>query len=102
MHSARCPPSWNSGYLPPETRLATRTSSPAVDQLRQPQADSREEVQQDQSDDLDPQDRHEDDDDLRPFERPAEDEDDELREDHELHRRHVERQHPLLDDLLPA
>src|SRR5437879_1103482 len=23
-------PSWNSGYLPPETRLATRTSSPAV------------------------------------------------------------------------
>src|SRR5919198_590826 len=46
--------------------------------------------------------RHEDDDDLRPLERPAKDEDDELGERHELHRRHVERQHPALDDLLPA
>jgi len=34
--------------------------------------------------------------------RAAEDEDDELGEHHELHRRHVERQHPLLDQLLAA
>src|SRR5512139_2281600 len=48
------------------------------------------------------EDRHEDDDDLGPLERPAEDEDDGLRQQHELGRRHVQREHPLLDDLLPA
>src|SRR5438067_4235786 len=47
------------------------------------------------------EDRHEDDDDLGPLERPAQNEDDELREHHELHRRHVEREHPALDDFLP-
>src|SRR6266403_1796122 len=48
------------------------------------------------------EDRHEDDDDLGPLERPAEEEDDRLRQDQELHRRHVEAQYPGLDQLLAA
>src|SRR5262252_7815211 len=48
------------------------------------------------------EDRDEDHDDLGPLERPAENEDDRLRQDHELYRRHVEREHPRLDQLLPA
>src|SRR3989344_5519490 len=48
------------------------------------------------------EDRHKNDDDLGPLERPAEQEDDDLRQDHELHRTHVERKHPLLDNLLAA
>src|SRR5262249_12419419 len=48
------------------------------------------------------EDRHEDDDDLRPLERPAQDEDDELRQYHELDRRQVQREHPSLDQLLAA
>jgi hypothetical protein len=40
--------------------------------------------------------------DLGPLQRPAEQEDDDLRQDHELNRCHVEREDPLLDDLLPA
>src|SRR5262249_59281828 len=48
------------------------------------------------------EDRHEDDDDLGPFQRPSEYENDRLRQDHELHGRHIERQHPLLDQRLPA
>src|SRR3954469_12432099 len=47
-------------------------------------------------------DRHEDDDDFGPLERPAQDEDDELGEDHELHRGHLQRHPPFLDDLLSA
>ena len=46
------------------------------------------------------EDRHEDDDDLGPLQRPAQQKDDDLRQHHELYRRHVERQHPLVDDLL--
>ncbi len=48
------------------------------------------------------EDRHEDDDDLGPLERPAEDEDDELRQDHELDRGQAQREHPALDDFLAA
>jgi hypothetical protein len=47
------------------------------------------------------EDRHEDHDDLGPLERPAEDEDDRLREDHELQRRQVQRSTQLLDQRLP-
>ncbi len=43
-------------------------------------------------------DRHENDDDLGPFERPAEQEDDDLSKDEELYRGQVERQHELLND----
>src|SRR3989339_2018320 len=48
------------------------------------------------------EDRHEDDDDLGPLQRPAQKEDDHLRQEHELHRRHVERLYPIVDDLLAA
>src|SRR5262249_22113982 len=48
------------------------------------------------------EDRHEDHDDLGPFERPAQQENDRLRKQHELDRRHIERKHPLLDELLAA
>src|SRR5512139_2490572 len=48
------------------------------------------------------EDGHEDHDDLGPLQRPTEQEDDDLREDHELDRRQSEREDPLLDHLLPA
>src|SRR6202007_1924183 len=48
------------------------------------------------------EDRHEDDDDFGPFERPAEEENDRLRQDQELHWRHVEAQYPRLAQLLTA
>ena len=47
-------------------------------------------------------DRHEDHDDLGPFERPAEDEDDHLRDDHEHQRRGIKPGHQGLDRLMPA
>ena len=48
------------------------------------------------------EDRDEDDDDLGPFQRPAEDEDDQLRDDQEHQRRHVEAGDELADQLLAA
>ena len=48
------------------------------------------------------EDRDEDDDDLRPFERPAEKEDDALREQQEFHPRQVHARDRALDELLPA
>ena len=48
------------------------------------------------------EDRAEDDDDLGPLERPAEQEDDHLRHELEPHRREVHAQHPALDQPLAA
>src|SRR4029453_17738518 len=48
------------------------------------------------------EDRHEDDNDLGPFQRPAQHEDDELGEDHEAGRRQVHRQDELLHRLVAA
>ena len=48
------------------------------------------------------EDRAEDDDDLGPLERPAEQEDDHLRDEQEPERREVHAQHPALDQPLAA
>ncbi len=48
------------------------------------------------------EDRHEDDDDLRPFQRPSEKEDDNLGEDQEHNRRQVHAEHEFLDQAVAA
>src|SRR6056297_3161721 len=48
------------------------------------------------------EDRHEDDDDLEPFQRPAEQEDDQLREQQELQRAQIQPLHEFRDDMLAA
>src|SRR6266702_3441542 len=48
------------------------------------------------------EDRHENDDDLGPLQRPTQQEEDELGQQHERHRRHVEAEDEILDDTLPA
>jgi hypothetical protein len=48
------------------------------------------------------EDRDEDDDDLRPFERPAEQEDDDLGEDQKTDRGQIQREHEVLYDRVPT